>query len=225
MPQAWPVHVMRFGAELHAVRQPRFRNTKSCFNTVWAVALFLIGTFLSGVPASAQQPTTESSSTQARNELLLLSPPAMPGTANSPARNELSNKPMSRPRGAEKIFWPVEGYRHRFFDRTNVILFSGVGAARALDFASTRHFRAHGRSEGLLNNDIVDNKPQFVAIEAASTAASIGVAYLFHRIGQHKLERWTSFVHITVGTAGAVRNYRADGFSPSVVRAWSKASR
>ena len=105
------------------------------------------------------------------------------------------------------------------------MLFSGVGAARALDFDSTRHFRAHGRSEGFLNNDIVDNRPLFITIEAASAAASIGASYFFHRIGQHKLERWTSLVHISVGTAGAIRNYRADGFRPSVVRAGGKPQR
>mgnify|MGYP001584244720 CR=1 FL=1 len=219
------MHVVRFGAKLRAVRQPRFRNAKSCFNTVWAVALFLTGTFLSGVPTIAQEAAPESSSTETRNALLLAPQRLTPGHAVSTHPDEALKKPVPRPRRAGEIFWPVEGYGHRFFDQTNVILFSGVGAARALDYASTRHFRAHGRSEGFLNNDIVDNKPQFAAIEAAGTAASIGVAYLFHRIGQHKLERWTSLVHITVGTAGVIRNYRADGFPPSTVRAWSKVRR
>jgi len=131
-------------------------------------------------------------------------------------------KPAARPGRAEAVFWPSENYRHRFFDRTNLVLFSGVGAARALDFASTRHFRARGRSEGFLNNDVVDNRPLFITIEAAGAAASIGVSYLFHRIGQHKLERWTSLVHITVGTAGAIRNYRADGYPPSAHQARPK---
>jgi hypothetical protein len=96
---------------------------------------------------------------------------------------------------------------HRFWDRTNLELFSGVAAVRALDYASTRHFRARGANEILLSNSIVDNKPLFVGIEVAATAASVGVSYLFHRTGHHKLERWVSIVHIGVGGFGDARNY------------------
>jgi hypothetical protein len=100
---------------------------------------------------------------------------------------------------------------HRFWDKSNVALFAGVGASRALDFASTRHFRARGVSEGLLTNDIVDNLPAFAAIEAAAAAASVGVSYWFHRTGHHRLERWVSLVHIGVTVAGAGRNYATGG--------------
>jgi hypothetical protein len=96
---------------------------------------------------------------------------------------------------------------HKFWDRENMGLFAGVGAARMLDYASTRHFRAQGNDEWLLSNSIVDNRPLFVGIELAGTAASIGVSYLFHRTGHHTLERWTSAVHIGVGVGGSVRNY------------------
>src|SRR5690349_5847090 len=89
---------------------------------------------------------------------------------------------------------------HRFWDATNLGLFAGVAATRALDYASTRHFRARGVNEWLLTNDIVDNKPLFIGIEVAGTAASIGTSYLFHRFGRHKIERWVSIIHISVGT-------------------------
>ena len=96
---------------------------------------------------------------------------------------------------------------HRFWDKTNVALFAGMATARALDFSSTRYFRARGYNEGLLTNDIVDNRPLFVSIEAAATAASLGVSYALHRTGHHRLERWVSLVHIGMGGAGAARNY------------------
>ena len=96
---------------------------------------------------------------------------------------------------------------HRFWDRTNAALFLGVGGARALDYASTRNFRGKGIEEVLLSNSIVDNKPLFAAIEAAGTAASIGVSYIFHRTGHHKIERWISIVHISVGVGGSIRNF------------------
>jgi hypothetical protein len=96
---------------------------------------------------------------------------------------------------------------HRFWDKTNDWLFAGVAASRTLDYFSTLNMRRRGRQEILLTNDAVDNHAAFAAIEAAATGVSIGASYLFHRCGHHKLERWTSIVHIGVATTGAVRNY------------------
>jgi hypothetical protein len=97
---------------------------------------------------------------------------------------------------------------HAFWDRTNVWLFAGVTVSRGLDFASTRHFRARGNREILLTDAIVDDKPLFVAIEAAGAALSIGVSAWLHKNGHHRLERWLSVVHIGITTFGAVRNFR-----------------
>jgi len=110
----------------------------------------------------------------------------------------------------------AEGPTHTFWDRRNAWLFAGVGAGRALDYASSQHFRAKGVNERLLNNRIVDNKPLFAGIEVAGTFASIGVAYLFHRSGHHKIERWISIVHIGVGVGGSVRNFLLQPDSPAV---------
>lgn len=96
---------------------------------------------------------------------------------------------------------------HRFWDKENDWLFAGIGAARTLDYFSTLNMRRRGRQEVLLSNDVVDNHAGFAAIEAAGTGLSIGTSFLFHHYGHHKLERWTSFVHIGVTTTGAVRNY------------------
>jgi hypothetical protein len=100
-----------------------------------------------------------------------------------------------------------EAASHRFWDRENAWLFAGVGAARMLDYASTRHMRNIGVNEWLLSNAVVDNRPLFVGIELAGTAASIGVSYLFHRTGHHRAERGVSILHIGVGVGGSIRNY------------------
>lgn len=97
--------------------------------------------------------------------------------------------------------------QHQFWDNENAWLFAGVGASRTLDYFSTLNMRRRGRQEIFLTNDVVDNHAAFATIEAAATGASIGASYLFHRYGHHKLERWTSFVHIGLATTGAVRNY------------------
>ncbi len=96
---------------------------------------------------------------------------------------------------------------HKFWDKENILLFAGVGASRGLDYASTLNIRRRGINEGLLDNATVDNHPAFAAIEAATTAASVGLSYIFHATGHHRLERWTSYVHIGVTVGGAVRNY------------------
>jgi hypothetical protein len=103
---------------------------------------------------------------------------------------------------------------HRFWDRENVELFAGVAAARVSDYTSSRDFRGKQINERLLSNDLIDNRPLFAAVEAAGVAVSIGAAYLFHRTGHHKLERWVSIIHISVGVGGAVRNYLLQPDSP-----------
>jgi hypothetical protein len=97
--------------------------------------------------------------------------------------------------------------QHRFWDRENILLFSGVAAFRGLDYASTRNFERRGRQEVLIPDDVVNNSAGFASLEAAGTAASIGISYLFHRTGHHKLERWVSIGHIAVTGFGVVRNY------------------
>jgi hypothetical protein len=96
---------------------------------------------------------------------------------------------------------------HRFWDKENDWLFAGVGAARTLDYFSTLNLRRRGDQELLVTNDLVDDHAAFAVVEAAGTGVSIGASYLFHRYGHHKLERWTSIVHIGLTTTGAVRNY------------------
>jgi hypothetical protein len=109
---------------------------------------------------------------------------------------------------------PVPG-EHSFWDRENDWLFAAVGAGRALDYASTLNLRRRGINEVFLTNAIVDNHPLFVGIEAAATGASIGVSYIFHRTGHHRLERWTSAIHAGVAVGGAIRNYALKTPHPS----------
>jgi hypothetical protein len=102
---------------------------------------------------------------------------------------------------------PTPVPQHRFWDRTNILLFSGVVASRALDYTSTRHFQARGDQEVLIPDDVVNNSAGFAALEAAGTATSVGISYILHRTGHHKLERWMSIGHIGVTAVGVVWNY------------------
>jgi hypothetical protein len=111
-----------------------------------------------------------------------------------------------QPALATQVSLPATPALHRFWDWQNDALFSGVAAARAFDFFSTRKFREKHLKEWLLNDKVVDNRPLFAAIEIGGTALSIGASYLLHRTGHHRLERWASIIHISVATAGGIWN-------------------
>ena len=96
---------------------------------------------------------------------------------------------------------------HRFWDRKNVLLFTGVAVFRGLDYASTRNFEARGRTEVLLPQNVVNNSAAFASIEAGGAATSVALSYLLHRTGHHKMERWLSIAHISVTGVGVVWNY------------------
>jgi hypothetical protein len=104
---------------------------------------------------------------------------------------------------------------HAFWDRTNLLLFSGIGVFRGLDYASTRNMQARGREEILLPDDVVNNSVGFASLEAAGTVASVGLSYWMHRLGHHKLERWLSIGHISVTGFGVARNYALKSKHPT----------
>lgn len=124
-------------------------------------------------------------------------------------RSEQASADSSKTQETEQIATPPKSpvAEHHFWDRENDLLFAWVGASRALDYSSTLNFRRRGRDEVFLTNDIVDNHAAFAAMEAGGTAVSIGVACLFHHYHHHSLERWTSIVHASLATGGAIRNY------------------
>lgn len=172
-------------------------GTPVCFPFMRTIC-FLLVVFISAAGARAQQPAPQ---------------PEVPTAAGEKQEPKLPPKPEPSPDAA--IAPGAVQPPHRFWDATNKKLFAGVFAVRALDFASTLNMRARGRDEILLSNEVVDNKPAFVAIELGATAASIGVSYWLHRKGRHKLERWVSIVHISLGGFGGVRNYMLETRRPT----------
>lgn len=161
--------------------------------SVWSV--IAVAAFVAAVPSAAR----------ARQKSAPENDPSLPaGPQPAPESQPPAQKDSA---GVAKSPAPPIPPVHRFWDRENDWLFAGVGASRALDYASTLNLRRRGIDEAFLTNSIVDNHPLFASIEAAATGASIGVSYIFHRTGHHRVERWTSYVHIGVATGGAIRNY------------------
>jgi hypothetical protein len=125
--------------------------------------------------------------------------------------------PTARADGDTPKFRSLPG-NHAFWDRTNLLLFSGVALFRGMDYASTRNFQARGRKEVLLAQDVVNNSAAFAGVEAAGAATSVGISYLFHRTGHHKMERWLCIGHISVTAVGVGWNYSLKTARPAVPR-------
>jgi hypothetical protein len=86
---------------------------------------------------------------------------------------------------------------HRFWDRDNGILFAAVGASAAADFWVTRSNLAHGGRELNPVAGMFAGSTAGLAINfAGETAGSIGLSYLFHKTGHHKLERAVCLINI-----------------------------
>lgn len=138
---------------------------------------------------------------------------AQEATKQEPCPSRVVQDPTATSKPLKEDAWPP----HRFWDKENRWLFAGVGGARTLDYFSTLNMRRRGRQEIFLTNDIVDNHRAFATVEAAATGVCVGASYLFHRYGHHRLERWTSFVHLGLATTGAVRNYGLKSAHPATV--------
>ena len=160
---------------------------------IWGAMAHTVFLFAALCAAHAQQQPAETRDPNA---------PSVPQPAG-----ERTPEGQNQPKEAAAATRSLPLGEHRFWDRENDWLFAGVGAGRALDYASTLNLRHRGLNEIFLTNSIVDNHPLFAGIEVAATGASIGVSYIFHRTGHHRLERWTSAIHAGVAVGGAIRNY------------------
>ena len=163
--------------------------------TPW-LRFVVLAFLLAGMPCGLRAQQAGPPPQQAPGQPPAAQQPATPSPAPGQTSQDATAQPSSQIKPA-----------HRFWDETNCWLFAGVLGARYLDFASTLNARRRGLNEVLLNNETVDNHGEFAAIEFAGAATSVGVSYIFHRTGHHRLERWTSIIHIGVATFGAVRNF------------------
>jgi hypothetical protein len=96
---------------------------------------------------------------------------------------------------------PVE---HRFWDRQNWLLFAVSAAFSGADFGVTRaNLQSGGRELNPIVRMMGTSTPALAANFAGETAGVVGMSYLFHRTGHHRLERAVSYVNISA-SAGAV---------------------
>ena len=83
------------------------------------------------------------------------------------------------------------GREHRFWDRTNKILFSSHAALEALDFGITHHnLSAGGREMDSMARALCQSGTAGqIVFFGGRSAGVVGVSYLLHKAGLHKIER------------------------------------
>jgi hypothetical protein len=163
-----------------------------------------LAVMLSGQPAEAQSARNTATASSEPIEVAAVSLPSTPApdlrmldVAMTPAPFLAS--PVVAVRTPENI-----RPQHRFWDRENAILFNATGAAATADFFVTRmNLSGGGRELNPLVRPLAGSTAGLATNFAVQTASVMGISYLFHKTGHHRLERLTSVVNIS-SSLGAV---------------------
>ena len=86
---------------------------------------------------------------------------------------------------------------HPFWDRKNRTLFAINGTLAGADFFVTRrNLGQNGKELNPVARIFTGSTAGLTANFAMETGGVVGVSYLFHKTGHHKLERMTSYVNL-----------------------------
>jgi hypothetical protein len=95
---------------------------------------------------------------------------------------------------------------HAFWDRENKMLFTAVAGLATADFVATHANLASGGKElNPATRVLAGSTPGLATNFALETGAVMGISYMFHKTGHHKLERITALVDI--GTSAGAAGY------------------
>jgi hypothetical protein len=92
---------------------------------------------------------------------------------------------------------PEAPSHQRFWDNENRVLFAAVAALSAADFAVTRaNLQSGGKELNPVTRLFSGSTAGLAANFAGQSAGIVGISYLFHKTGHHKLERLTPMLNI-----------------------------
>jgi hypothetical protein len=122
----------------------------------------------------------------------------------APALAQQASLALLQPKAIEAAFVrPVEPVTlpeapsHKFWDRKNSVLFAATAALSTADFIATRNNLQNGGRELNPVSRVFAGSTAGLALNfAGETVGVIGVSYLFHRSGHHKLERAVTILNI-----------------------------
>jgi hypothetical protein len=109
------------------------------------------------------------------------------------------------PAAAVSATLPETPQPHQFWDRKNQLLFAGVAGVNAADFAVTRSNLENGGKElNPITRLFSGSTAGLLANFTGETVATMGISYLFHKTGHHRMERITSAVAMSVSTHAVI---------------------
>jgi hypothetical protein len=125
--------------------------------------------------------------------------------AADPASPRLTSDPIEPGIYATSPALPEAPKPHRFWDKQNTMLFAGVAAVNTADFVVTRqNLLSGGKELNPVTRVFAGNSASLALNFAGETAATMGIAYMFHRTGHYRLERMTSLVAISYSAPAVI---------------------
>ena len=107
-----------------------------------------------------------------------------------------SIEPNPMVKSVEPVTLP-ETPSHRFWDRENTFLFAANAAFSTADFIVTRNNLRNGGQELNPVTRVFSGSTAGLAVNFAGEAVGVvGLSYVFHKTGHHKLERAVSILNI-----------------------------
>jgi len=95
-----------------------------------------------------------------------------------------------------------EAPEHKFWDRENKVLFATAAAAAAADFTVTyQNLQSGGRELNPITRLFSGSTAGLAVNFAGETTGVVGLSYLFHKTGHHRLERLTPLVNFSASAA------------------------
>lgn len=123
--------------------------------------------------------------------LALLQPAAIAAESSSPTPLIMPVQPAKLP----------EAPSHRFWDRKNSLLFATSAAFSTADFFVTRANLQNGGQELNPVTRMFGSSTTGLAVNfVGESIGVIGISYMFHKTGHHKLERAVSMLNIGAST-------------------------
>ena len=98
---------------------------------------------------------------------------------------------------------PKKPEEHKFFDKQQMIALYVHGGVRTADTIVTCHNIANGATENWIPTQSCAG---IAAWQAGSVGLTLGIGWLFHKTGHHKLERMTPWVGTGASAAGLTKS-------------------
>jgi hypothetical protein len=110
---------------------------------------------------------------------------------------------------AQELTLPEAPSSHKFFDRQNTAAFVALGGLVAADAVQTQRLINSGvahEANPMWSPMVRQGWPGEMAASALGYSASLGVAYTFHKMGHHKMERCANWMSVAIEAGTVAHN-------------------